>query len=113
MILNRKFASSKYRLTNFRMKKVYILLISALNVYYFFSWLIVFNSFDNQVDRRFHFLEKWLFFDSLNVLDALLLVLTIISLVLIIRKSGLYRFIEITCFIIHIIFLCFVVWSHL
>ncbi len=94
-------------------KKGYAIFISMLNLYYFISWLLIFYSFDNQTDRKNNFLKVWLLFDNINTLDVILSLLTAISLILIIRKSNLNRFIDIICLLINVLFLLFMVWSHL
>lgn len=95
------------------MKKILIISASILNLNYFFSWIFIFNKYDNQIDRRNNFLENWLIFDNINTLDISLSLLTVISIILIFSNENNNKYLRIICFIINVLFLIFMIWAHL
>lgn len=94
-----------------KLKYTFIAIVTFLNVYYFSLWLYVFKEYSNQKDRVNAFLESWHIFKEINTLDYILSFLTFISLFL-----SFYKFkskVKIISIIVNILFLMFLVWSHL
>ena len=98
-----------------RLNRLFSGLVTLLNVYYIGTWIFVFYTISNQMDRQLSFLNGWFnLFKNINQLDITLVVLTLTSIVstIYIHKSNLKWITKITL-IIHLLFLAYMLWSHL
>lgn len=98
-----------------RINRLFSSLVALLNVYYLGAWIFAFNTISNQTDRQLSFLNGWFnLFKNINQLDITLVVLTLTSVVstIWIHKPNLKRFAKITL-LIHLLFLAYMLWSHL
>ena len=96
-------------------KNIYARIVSSLNIYYFISWIYIFNKYNNQIERQLSFMKSWGgFFKDINYLDLLLSILTISSIILIFyRQKNNLKLIDTILIFIHFLFLFYMLLTHL
>jgi len=96
-------------------KNIYTGIISFLNIYYFISWIYIFNQCNDQIERQLSFLKSWgSIFGNINHLDLLLIILTTSSIMIIFYKQkNNLKLIDIIFLLIHFLFLIYMFWTHL
>ncbi|HAC14672.1 MAG TPA: hypothetical protein DCE78_01825 [Bacteroidetes bacterium] len=97
-------------------KSILITTISLSNLFYFFWWIKVYNKFSVQSARVEYFLDKFYIFNSVEILNGILMLFTLVSLVILNLgryKNDLHALFRILCTGINIAFLLFTVWSYL
>jgi hypothetical protein len=95
------------------MKKILIIIACLIDVYYFSLWIYVFNTFDNQLDRRSYFIENTFFLNDIMTFEITLGVLNILALVFIGIEKKLNKIFKISSLSILILFMIFLIQSHL
>lgn len=99
--------------TYYTMKKAYIVIVTALNIYYFSLWIVSFNKFNNQEDRVVYFLNRSFVFDNIATLNSILLLMTVIAIGLNFGKIVMHRYLKTICLIVNFLILVFILWSYL
>ena len=97
------------------MKKTfkYLLILSLiLNVYYFSTWIYVYNLYDSQETRveNFQSFTPWM---SLSIWNVLFIILTVTSIIIALKYSSFSKLVLIPYIIMQGAFLFLYVWQSL
>ena len=93
------------------MKKYFISVVCLIDVYYILLWTYVFNTFDNQLDRRSYFIENSILFDDIMTLDITLGLLNILALVFVGIEKRIHKIFKIISLSILTLFIIFLIQS--
>jgi hypothetical protein len=93
------------------LRTTFIVSVALLDIYYIVMWIVSFNKYMEHSERVSFFLQNWFFFQSVVVLNFILLVLTTLNLISLNYKLSFHKPLKLAINLVFILFIFFIVWT--